>query len=195
MNLLLKLSRLIDVMNEKIGRTAMWAILAAVIISALNAVVRKAFNWSSNSLLEIQWYLFSAVFLFGAAYTLLHNEHVRIDVVSGRFSRRTQVWIEVFGTVFFLLPMCFMILWLAVPFALHSFESGEVSVNAGGLTLWPVKALLPIGFFLLTLQGVSELIKRVAYLMGLTPDPVEKHEFPTAEENLIDEIKKMRGEH
>lgn len=194
MNLLLKLSRLIDVMNEKIGRGAMWLILVAVLISAINAVVRKAFNWSSNGLLEIQWYLFSGIFLFGAAYTLLHNEHVRIDVVAGRFSRRTQAWIEVFGTVFFLLPMCVMILWLAVPFAMHSFQSEEMSVNAGGLILWPVKMLLPIGFALLTLQGFSELIKRLAFLMGLTPDPTEKHEFPTAEENLIEEIKKMRGE-
>lgn len=194
MNLLLKLSRLIDVMNEKIGKGAMWLILAAVLISSLNAVVRKAFNWSSNGLLEIQWYMFSGIFLFGAAYTLLHNEHVRIDVVAGRFSRRTQAWIEVFGTVFFLLPMCIMILWLAVPFAMHSFQSEEMSVNAGGLILWPVKMLLPIGFALLTLQGLSELIKRLAFLMGLTPDLTEKHEFPTAEENLIEEIKKMRGE-
>lgn len=194
MNLLLKLSRLIDVMNEKIGRGAMWLILVAVLISAMNAVVRKAFNWSSNGLLEIQWYLFSGIFLFGAAYTLLHNEHVRIDVITGRFSRRTQAWIEVFGTIFFLLPMCAMILWLAVPFALHSYQSEEMSVNAGGLILWPVKMLLPIGFALLTLQGVSELIKRLAFLMGLIPDPTEKHEFPTAEENLIEEIKKMRGE-
>jgi TRAP-type mannitol/chloroaromatic compound transport system permease small subunit len=181
-------------MNEKIGRGAMWLILVAVLISAINAVVRKAFNWSSNGLLEIQWYLFSGIFLFGAAYTLLHNEHVRIDVVAGRFSRRTQAWIEVFGTVFFLLPMCVMILWLAIPFAMHSFQSEEMSVNAGGLILWPVKMLLPIGFALLTLQGLSELIKRLAFLMGLTPDPTEKHEFPTAEENLIEEIKKMRGE-
>jgi TRAP-type mannitol/chloroaromatic compound transport system permease small subunit len=154
--------------------------------------VRKAFNYSSNGLLEIQWYLFAGVFLFGAAYTLMHNEHVRIDVISGRFSKRTQTWIEVFGTVFFLLPMTLMILWLSVPFALHSMQSGEMSVNAGGLILWPVKMLLPIGFTLLTLQGISELVKRLAFLQGLIPDPTEKHEFPTAEENLIEEIKKMR---
>ncbi|MBI2306831.1 MAG: TRAP transporter small permease subunit [Rhodocyclales bacterium] len=194
MNVLLSLSRLIDAMNDKLGRGAMWLILAAVLISTLNAVVRKAFNYSSNAFLEIQWYLFAGVFLFGAAYTLLHNEHVRIDVVAGRFSKRTQTWIEVFGTLFFLLPMCFMILWLSLPFALHSMQSGEMSVNAGGLILWPVKMLLPIGFALLTLQGFSELIKRIAFLMGLIPDPTEKHELPTAEENLIEEIKKMRGE-
>ena len=194
MNVLLSLSRLIDAMNDKLGRGAMWLILAAVLISTLNALVRKAFNYSSNAFLEIQWYLFAGVFLFGAAYTLLHNEHVRIDVVAGRFSKRTQTWIEVFGTLFFLLPMCFMILWLSLPFALHSMQSGEMSVNAGGLILWPVKMLLPIGFTLLTLQDFSELIKRVTFLMGLIPDPTEKHEFPTAEENLIEEIKKMRGE-
>ena len=192
MNILLKLSHLIDAMNEKLGRWAQWLILAAVIISTGNAIVRKAFNYSSNGLLEIQWYLFAGVFLFGAAYTLMHNEHVRIDVISGRFSKRTQTWIEVFGTVFFLLPMTLMILWLSVPFALHSMQSGEMSVNAGGLILWPVKMLLPIGFTLLTLQGISELVKRLAFLQGLIPDPTEKHEFPTAEENLIEEIKKMR---
>lgn len=192
MNILLKLSRLIDAMNEKIGRWAQWLILAAVLISTVNAIVRKAFNYSSNGLLEIQWYLFAGVFLFGAAYTLMHNEHVRIDVVSGRFSKRTQTWIEVFGTLVFLLPMTLMILWLSVPFALHSLQSGEMSVNAGGLILWPVKMLLPIGFALLTLQGISELVKRLAFLQGLIPDPTEKHDFPTAEENLIEEIKKMR---
>lgn len=194
MNILLKLSHLIDAMNEKIGRWAQWLILAAVLISTVNAIVRKAFNYSSNGLLEIQWYLFAGVFLFGAAYTLMHNEHVRIDVVAGRFSKRTQTWIEVFGTLFFLLPMTLMILWLSVPFALHSMQSGEMSVNAGGLILWPVKMLLPIGFTLLALQGISELVKRLAFLQGLIPDPTEKHEFPTAEENLIEEIKKMRGE-
>lgn len=192
MNILLKLSHLIDAMNEKIGKWAQWLILAAVLISAGNAIVRKAFNYSSNGLLEIQWYLFAGMFLFGAAYTLMHNEHVRIDVVAGRFSKRTQAWIEVFGTLFYLMPMCLMILWLSIPFAMHSVASGEMSVNAGGLILWPVKILLPIGFTLLTLQGLSELIKRVAFLMGLIPDPTERHEFPTAEENLIEEIKKMR---
>ena len=192
MNILLKLSHLIDAMNEKLGRWAQWLILAAVLISTGNAIVRKAFNYSSNGLLEIQWYLFAGVFLFGAAYTLMHNEHVRIDVISGRFSKRTQTWIEVFGTLVFLLPMTLMILWLSVPFALHSMQSGEMSVNAGGLILWPVKMLLPIGFTLLTLQGISELVKRLAFLQGLIPDPTEKHEFPTAEENLIEEIKKMR---
>ncbi len=170
----------------------MWLLLAAVLISTVNAIVRKVFNWSSNGLLEIQWYLFAGAFLLGAAYTLLHNEHVRIDVVSGKFSRRTQTWIEVIGSIFFLLPFCAMVLWTSVPWFLNSFASGETSSNAGGLILWPAKILVPIGFTLLTAQGISELIKRLAFLKGLIPDPTEKHAFPTAEENLIEELKKRQ---
>ncbi|MFO1344876.1 MAG: TRAP transporter small permease subunit [Rhodocyclaceae bacterium] len=170
----------------------MWLLLAAVLISTVNAIVRKAFNWSSNGLLEIQWYLFAGAFLLGAAYTLLHNEHVRIDVVSGKFSRRTQTWIEVIGSIFFLLPFCAMVLWTSVPWFLNSLASGETSSNAGGLILWPAKILVPIGFTLLTAQGISELIKRLAFLKGLIPDPTEKHAFPTAEENLIEELKKRQ---
>ena len=131
-------------------------------------------------------------FLLGAAYTLLHNEHVRIDVVSGKFSRRTQTWIEVIGSIFFLLPFCAMVLWTSVPWFLNSLASGETSSNAGGLILWPAKILVPIGFTLLTAQGISELIKRLAFLKGLIPDPTEKHAFPTAEENLIEELKKRQ---
>lgn len=194
MNAFLGLSRLIDAMNERVGRSAMWLLLAAVLISTGNAIVRKAFNWSSNGLLEIQWYLFAGAFLFGAAYTLLHNEHVRIDVVSGKFSKRTQTWIEVFGTAFFLLPFCAMVLWTSIPWAINSINSQEMSVNAGGLIIWPAKLLVPIGFTLLTLQGVSELVKRLAFLQGLIPDPTEKHAFPTAEENLIEELKKRQEE-
>ena len=170
----------------------MWLLLAAVLISTVNAIVRKVFNWSSNGLLEIQWYLFAGAFLLGAAYTLLHNEHVRIDVVSGKFSRRTQTWIEVIGSIFFLLPFCAMVLWTSVPWFLYSLASGETSSNAGGLILWPAKILVPIGFTLLTAQGISELIKRLAFLKGLIPDPTEKHAFPTAEENLIEELKKRQ---
>lgn len=172
----------------------MWLLLAAVLISTVNAIVRKAFNWSSNGLLEIQWYLFAGAFLLGASYTLLHNEHVRIDVVSGKFSRRTQTWIEVIGSIFFLLPFCAMVLWTSVPWFLNSLASGETSSNAGGLILWPAKILVPIGFTLLTAQGISELIKRLAFLKGLIPDPTEKHAFPTAEENLIEELKKRQEE-
>jgi len=191
-NAFLGLSRFIDAINERVGRSAMWLLLAAVLISTVNAIVRKAFNWSSNGLLEIQWYLFAGAFLLGAAYTLLHNEHVRIDVVSGKFSRRTQTWIEVIGSIFFLLPFCAMVLWTSVPWFLNSLASGETSSNAGGLILWPAKILVPIGFTLLTAQGISELIKRLAFLKGLIPDPTEKHAFPTAEENLIEELKKRQ---
>ena len=192
MNALLRLSRLIDAFNERVGKSAMWLLLAAVLISTINAIVRKAFNWSSNGLLEIQWYLFAGAFLLGASYTLLHNEHVRIDVVAGKFSKRTQTWIEVFGTLLFLLPFTLMVLWTSTPWAINSFNSQEVSVNAGGLIIWPAKMLIPVGFLLLTAQGISELVKRLAFLQGLIPDPTEKHAFPTAEENLIEEIKKQR---
>ena len=172
----------------------MWLLLAAVLISTGNAIVRKAFNWSSNGMLEIQWYLFAGAFLLGASYTLLHNEHVRIDVVAGKFSKRTQTWIEVFGTLFFLLPLCLMVLWMSTPWAIASYTSQEMSVNAGGLILWPAKFLIPIGFALLLAQGLSELVKRLAFLQGLIPDPTEKHAFPTAEENLIEELRKRQEE-
>ncbi|MDQ5946647.1 MAG: hypothetical protein QG619_2077 [Pseudomonadota bacterium] len=194
MNALLGLSRFIDATTERVGKSAMWLLLFAVLISTVNAIVRKAFNYSSNGLLEIQWYLFGAAFLLGASYTLLHNEHVRIDVVAGKFTKRTQTWIEVFGTLFFLMPLCAMVLWISIPWAMNSVNSQEMSVNAGGLILWPAKVMIPIGFALLAFQAFSELIKRLAFLQGLIPDPTEKHEFPTAEENLIEEIKKLRGE-
>jgi len=183
---------MIDAINERVGRSAMWLLLAAVLISTVNAIVRKAFNWSSNGLLEIQWYLFSGAFLLGASYTLLHNEHVRIDVVAGRLSKRTQTWIEVFGTALFLLPFCAMVLWTSIPWAINSIHSQEMSVNAGGLIIWPAKVLVPIGFALLTAQGLSELVKRLAFLQGLIPDPAEKHVSPTAEENLIEELKRRQ---
>lgn len=192
MTLLLQLSRLIDAITERIGRSTIWLILIAVLISATNAVVRKLFDMSSNAFLEIQWYLFSGVFLLCSGYALLHNEHVRIDVVSGRFSRRTQTWIEVLGTVFFLMPMCLMMLYLSWPWFINSFNSQEVSPNAGGLIVWPVKLLMPIGFALLTVQGLSELIKRIAFLQGRIPDPTEKHTLPTAEEELIEELRRAQ---
>jgi TRAP-type mannitol/chloroaromatic compound transport system permease small subunit len=173
-SLLLSLSRLIDRITERIGQTLYWLILVTVLISAANAVVRKAFNYSSNSYLEMQWYLFSAVFLGAAGYTLLRNEHVRIDVISGRLSRRAQIWIDIFGTIFFLLPMAILIGWLGWPVFVDSFVRDEVSSNAGGLIIWPARLLVPVGFFLLAAQGISELIKRVAFLMGRAPDPLEK---------------------
>jgi len=154
--------------------------------------VRYAFHWSSNALLEIQWYLFAAVFLLCAGYALKHNQHVRIDVVAGRLSRRAQAWIEVFGTLLFLLPMAVLILWLSWPVFMASWKSGEVSSNANGLVLWPARALVPAGFALLVLQGLAELIKRIAFLLGLTPDPGEPVATPDRE--LADAILKSRGD-
>jgi TRAP-type mannitol/chloroaromatic compound transport system permease small subunit len=191
---LLSLSRLIDRASERIGHTIYWLILATVLISAANASVRKAFNYSSNAFLEIQWYLFSAVFLFAAGYTLLRNEHVRIDVIAGRLSKRTQAWIDIFGTLFFLLPMAIVIGWLSWPIFLDTFVRHEISTNAGGLIIWPARLLVPIGFLLLSVQAVSELIKRIAFLKGLIPDPSEKHVEKTAEEELAEEILRSRGE-
>lgn len=173
MSFLISLSKLIDALNEKIGHAVSWALLAAVLICSGNALIRYAFNMSSNAWLEIQWYLFSAIFLLATSYTLRRNEHVRIDVIAGRFSKRTQVWIDLFGFLLFLLPMTLIILYYAVPYALISLQNQELSSNAGGLIVWPAKMLIPLGFFLLTLQGISELIKRVGYLMG----KVEAREF------------------
>jgi len=157
-------------------------------------VVRYSLNMSSNAWLEIQWYLFSFVFLFCAGYTLLHNQHVRIDVISGNLSSRGRAWIDILGTVFFLLPMAIAIMWLSWPVFLDAYRSNEVSTNAGGLLVWPGRLMLPVGFFLLVLQGLSELIKRIAFLRGLIPDPTEKDEGPTAEELLAEELRKERGE-
>ena len=184
MTLLLKLSQLIDWINERVGKGAFWLVLVMTIISAGNAVVRFAFNYSSNGLLEIQWYLFAAVFLLCSPYTLQKNEHVRIDVISGRFSPRGHAIIDIIGTLFFLLPMVILVLYLAVPLVADSYRINEMSANAGGLIRWPVKILLPIGFTLLALQGLSELIKRVAFLMGLIDDPNSKDKGPSAEEEL-----------
>ena len=183
MSFLLSLSKYIDALNERIGLGISWALLLAVLICSGNAIVRYTFNTSSNAWLEIQWYLFGAIFLLAASYTLRRNEHVRIDVVVGRFSKRTQVWIDVFGFLFFLLPATLLILYFAVPFAMESVRNQEVSSNAGGLIVWPAKILIPIGFLLLTLQGVSELIKRVGFLMGqVDASAFEKQSTTPAEE-------------
>jgi TRAP-type mannitol/chloroaromatic compound transport system permease small subunit len=191
---LLSLSRLIDRLNERIGQAFYWLVLVTVLISAANAVVRKVFNYSSNGLLEIQWYLFSAIFLLLAGYTLLRNEHVRIDVISSRLSKRAQTWIDILGTLFFLLPMAILLMWLSWPVFVDAYQRNEVSTNAGGLIIWPARLLVPVGFFLLVAQGVSELIKRIAFLGGLIPDPSEKHVAKTAEEQLAEEILRERGE-
>lgn len=178
MKFLLRVASAIDALNGLVGRTAYWLVLAAVLVSAANALMRYTFNLSSNAWLELQWYLFGAVFLLCSGYTLLHNEHIRIDVLAGRLSRRAQSWIDVFGLVFFLLPMALIIMWLSWPIFLDSYVHNETSANAGGLVRWPAKLLIPAGFMLLAAQGVSELIKRIAFLLGLIPDALEKHRDP-----------------
>lgn len=174
MAVLLRISRAIDALNAGIGRGICWLVLVAVVVSAGNALVRYGLHTSSNAWLELQWYLFSAVFLLGAGYTLLKNEHIRIDIIASRFSARTQAWIDVFGTVFFLLPIVVLIGWLSWPMVVDSWMRHEMSSDAGGLLRWPVKLLMPIGFLLLALQGVSELIKRLAFLSGHGPDPAAR---------------------
>jgi TRAP-type mannitol/chloroaromatic compound transport system permease small subunit len=189
MNAMLKLSRWIDSLNELVGRWVAWLILAAVLISAGNAVVRKAFSISSNALLEVQWYLFSALFLLAAGHTLLRQQHVKIDVVLGRFGRRTQVWVEIFGLVAFLMPFVLVVIRLVWPLVIGAYRSGEMSFNAGGLVRWPVLALVPLGFALLGLQGASELIKRIGFLAGAAPDPGAAPQEKTAEEQLAEAIR------
>ncbi|MBS1131136.1 MAG: Tripartite ATP-independent periplasmic transporter, DctQ component [Proteobacteria bacterium] len=184
MTLLLKLSQLIDWLNERVAKGAFWLVLAMTIVSSGNAVVRFLFDYSSNGLLEIQWYLFAAVFLLCSPYTLQRNEHVRIDVLSGKLSPRGLAVIDIIGSLFFLLPMVITILWLSLPLIADSIKINEMSANAGGLLRWPVKILLPIGFTLLALQGISELIKRIAFLAGMIDDPNDKKKGPTAEEEL-----------
>ena len=184
MTLLLKLSQLIDWLNERVGKGAFWLVLFMTLISAGNATYRFIFNDSSNGMLEIQWYLFAAVFLLCSPYTLQKNEHVRIDVLSGKFGPRANAVIDIIGTLFFLLPMVIAVMWLSLPLVAESYKIHEYSANAGGLIRWPVKILLPIGFALLALQGISEMIKRIAFLQGLIADPNAKDAGPTAEEEL-----------
>ncbi|MNK50906.1 Tripartite ATP-independent periplasmic transporter, DctQ component [compost metagenome] len=184
MSFLLSLSRFIDALNEKIGHAISWALLLAVIICTGNAVVRYLFNISSNGWLEIQWYLFGAIFLLATSYTLRRNEHVRIDVIVGRFSKRTQVWIDLLGFLLFLMPATLLILYYSTPYALISIENQEVSSNAGGLIVWPAKLLIPVGFVLLALQGVSEIIKRIGYLKGVVPASAFEKQAATPEEEI-----------
>lgn len=190
MNVLLQLSRLIDALSEAVGKAAIWLILVVVVISAGNALSRFAFNLSSNAMLEIQWYLFSAIFLACAAYVLKQNEHIRIDVIAGRLSERSQNWIDVFGILVFLLPMAILIAWLSWPVFMNAWESGEVSSNPGGLVRWPVRLMLPLGFALLILQALSELIKRIAFLTGHGPNVLAKATGANAEAELAEAIKK-----
>jgi TRAP-type mannitol/chloroaromatic compound transport system permease small subunit len=185
---LLAFSKVIDKFNTGVGWLMMWMILASTVISCVNAIVRKVFDVGSNAFLEVQWYLFAASFLLAAGYTLLNNEHVRIDVVSSRFSKRTQTKMDIFGFLVFLIPVCGAVLWFSMPFFLNGIRSGEVSANAGGLILWPVYLMLPLGFAFLMAQAVSELIKRFAFLQGLIDDPTVKKDAKSAEEELAESI-------
>ncbi len=191
MHALLKFSNAVDWLNTRIGKYAIWLILASTVISGVNAAVRKVFGTSSNAYLEVQWYLFAASFLIASGYTLLNNEHVRIDVVSSRLSKRGQIWVDVIGFTCFLTPVCAAMLWFGVPFFYRGFVSGEMSGNAGGLIRWPVYAMIPLGFTLLLLQGWSELIKRIAFLQGLIEDPTAKKIEKTAEEELAEAILRL----
>lgn len=184
MSFLLSLSRFIDNLNEKIGHGVSWALLLAVLICTGNAVMRYVFNISSNGWLEIQWYLFGAIFLLATSYTLRRNEHVRIDVIVGRFSKRTQIWIDLIGYILFLMPASLLILYYSIPYARISVENQEVSSNAGGLIVWPAKILIPIGFTLLILQGVSEIIKRIGFLQGKVPASAFDKQVATPEEEI-----------
>ncbi len=191
MQALLKFSRAVDWLNTQIGKYVIWLIFASTVISGVNAIVRKAFNMSSNAYLEVQWYLFAASFMLAAGYTLFNGEHVKIDVIAGRLSKRAQIWIDIIGFSLFLTPVCLAILWYGIPFFLQGYRSGEVSSNAGGLIRWPVYAMIPIGFSLLMLQGWSELIKRIAFLQGLIEDPTIKKVDKTAEQELAEAIKRL----
>ena len=193
MNTLLKLSRQIDTLTERIGKSAIWLVLVVVLVSAGNALMRYTISYSSNALLEIQWYLFGLIFLSCSGYTLLRNEHVRIDLISGRMSKRAQTWIDIFGILFFLMPMAIAIMVLSWPVFVQALESGEMSNSAGGLILWPARLMVPVGFLLLIAQGISELIKRIGFLKGLCPDPTEKKSAMTHEEELALAIKKQKG--
>jgi len=188
---LLKFSNAVDWLNTQVGKSVIWLILASTVISGLNAVVRKVFNVSSNAYLEVQWYLFAGSFLLAAGYTLLNNEHVRIDVVSSHLSKRGQIWVDIIGFSLFLTPVCLAVLWFGVPFFLQGLRSGEMSGNSGGLIRWPVYAMIPAGFTLLLLQGWSELIKRIAFLRGLIDDPTLKRVEKTAEEELAEAIRQQ----
>lgn len=178
---LLAVSRVVDRINAQIGRAVSWLILAAVLVSSINATVRYIFDTSSNAWLELQWYLFAAVFLLGSGYTLLRNEHVRIDILNSRLSPRGRAWIDIAGGLLFLMPMALLIMYLSWSGFIESYRLHETSSDAGGLLRWPARLLIPVGFFLLSAQGISEIIKRIAFLAGVAPDPTEKAVDPHTE--------------
>ncbi|MGB3501728.1 MAG: TRAP transporter small permease subunit [Mesorhizobium sp.] len=191
---LLSLSRLIDDVNERIGKWVSWLILLSILVSAGNAVIRKAFNMSSNAWLELQWYLYGAAFLLAAAYTLKQNEHIRIDIVYGLWSRRVQHWIDLLGHLLFLMPFAILMVFYLGPWFMLSYRSGEGSPSAGGLIVWPAKLMLLIGFTLLAFQGISEIIKKIAIMRGDMEDPnpfVSAHAAAELEgQALVEELKK-----
>jgi len=187
----LTLSRVIDSISTFMGRSTMWLILATTLISAGNAIVRKAFDMSSNGLLEIQWYLFAAVFMLGAGYGFLKNSHVRIDFISNRLTDRTRNWIDLLGIVFVLFPFCVLMVVLSWPVFMSAYNNGEMSQNAGGLIRWPVYMLVPVGFALLMMQGVSELIKRIAFLRGLIEDPIGEEASKSDDQKHMDALEKV----
>jgi len=192
MKFLLAISRFIDALNERVGRTVLWLTLVVVIVSAANAISRKAFHMSSNAWLELQWYLFGAIFLLAAGYTYLRNEHVRVDVLAARFPVKVQVSIEIFGILFFLLPAAALVFWLSLPYFYESWRLQELSSNTGGLIRWPAKLLIPVGFGLLILSGISRLIRCIAFLAGKGPNPLKVAQIKTAEEELAEEIPRQQ---
>ena len=194
MTALLRFSKIIDAFNELVGKLTMWLVLAAVLISAGNAIMRKAFNLSSNAYLEIQWYLFAAVFMLAAGYVFLHNAHVRIDFISSRLTKRTNAIIDSLGIVIFTIPLCVILIDLSWPYFMRAYVSGEVSENAGGLIRWPVLLLIPLGFTILMLQSLSELIKRVAFLRSAREEPFSYGHEKTAEEEFAQEHESAKAQ-
>jgi len=188
---LLTLSRVIDNISTFVGKSTMWLILATTLISAGNAIVRKAFDMSSNGLLEIQWYLFAVVFMLGAGFGFLKNSHVRIDFISNRLTDRTRNWIDLLGIVLVLFPFCILMVVLSWPVFVSAYNNGEMSQNAGGLIRWPAYLLVPVGFALLMMQGVSELIKRIAFLRGLIEDPIGEETGKSDDQKKIDAFEKI----
>lgn len=188
MGALLKLSAGVDALNHQIGRLIRWLVLGSVLISAGNAIIRKAFNISSNGFLEIQWYLFAGVFLLGAGFAFMRNVHVRIDFISSKLSKRTNTFIDIAGIVVFLIPLCLIMVWLSWPLFSSALATGEMSQNAGGLIRWPAYLLMPLGFGLLLIQALSELVKRVAFLRGLRDEPMSMEGGKSDEELLAEEL-------
>jgi len=191
MRLLLAISRAIDAVNGLIGRNVSWLVLVVVLVSTGNALSRKFLHSSSNAWLELQWYLFGAMFLLASGYALTKNDHVRVDILAQKLSKRSQILIEIFGLLFFLMPAAVLIMWLAWPMFWESWVTGETSSNSGGLVRWPVKLLIPVGFSLLIAAGISHLIKCVGFLMGMCPDPTRRGEGKTAEEEFAEELAQL----